>query len=147
MLGATSHNYPPVHQFMNPHPLYSWIIVRGLKRWSLSIDVLVIMSQSYFETFEEETEEDIILDVVDITSQTYWENHSEWEIQLYIGLYYYYIWLYIRYIYIYIYIYICIMGRVRNVEDRRIDTKRQQSHHDTTIFKSTSTKHRKYVDR
>ena len=26
------------------------------------------------------------------------------------------------------------MGRVRNVEDRRIDTKRQQSHHDTTTI-------------
>ena len=25
----------------------------------------------------------------------------------------------------------CIVERVRNVEDRRIDTKRQQSHHDT----------------
>ena len=49
------------------------------------------MSQSYLDTFEEETEEDIILDVVDIISQTYWENHSEREIQLYIGAYYYYI--------------------------------------------------------
>ena len=68
----------------------------------LVLDVLDIMSQSYVDTFEEETEEDTILDVVDIISQTYWENHSEWEIQLYIGVYYYYIWLYIRYIYIYI---------------------------------------------
>ena len=77
------------------------MMIRPKLRTTLSIDVLDIMSQSSFETFEEETEEDIILDVVDITSQTYWENHSEWEIQLYIGVYYYYIWLYIRYIYIY----------------------------------------------
>ena len=53
------------------------MMIRPILRTTLSIDVLDIMSQSYFETFEEETEEDIILDVVDITSQTYWENHSE----------------------------------------------------------------------
>ena len=54
------------------------MMIRPKLRTTLSIDdVLDIMSQSYFETFEEETEEDIILDVVDITSQTYWENHSE----------------------------------------------------------------------
>ena len=33
----------------------------------------------------------------------------------------------------------CIVGRVRNVEDRRIDTKRQQSHHDTTVDNHTTT--------
>ena len=57
----------------------------------LVLDVLDIMSQSYLDTFEKETEEDIILDVVDIISQTYGENHSEREIQLYICAYYYYI--------------------------------------------------------
>ena len=53
------------------------MMTRPKFRTTLSIDVLDIMSQPYFETFEEETEEDIILDVVDIISQTYWENHSE----------------------------------------------------------------------
>ena len=36
----------------------------------LVLDVLDIMSQSYVDTFEEETEEDTILDVVDIIPQT-----------------------------------------------------------------------------
>ncbi len=36
-----------------------------------------IMSQSYLNIAEEETEEDIIFEVVDIISQTYWENQPE----------------------------------------------------------------------
>ena len=31
------------------------------------------------------------------------------------------------------------MGRVRNVEDRRIDTKRQQSHHDNNRVNNHTT--------
>ena len=38
------------------------------------LDVFDIMSQSYLNIDEEEIEEDIILDVVDIMSHIYWEN-------------------------------------------------------------------------
>ena len=68
----------------------------------LVLDVLDIMSQSYVDTFEEETEEDTILDVVDIISQTYWENHSEWKIIYWFILLLLYMIIYQIYIFVYV---------------------------------------------
>jgi hypothetical protein len=45
------------------------------------------MSQSYLNIAEEETEEDIKVDMVDIISQTYWENQPERKIVIYYILY------------------------------------------------------------
>ena len=51
------------------------------------------MSQSYLNVVEQETEEDVILDMVDIISQTYWQNQpSE---KLWIQIFILYIILYI----------------------------------------------------
>ena len=42
-------------------------------------DVVDIMSQSYLNIDEEETEENITLNVVDISLQIYWDNNPEYE--------------------------------------------------------------------
>ena len=68
---------------MNSHPISSWIILRGLIdnpieiEDDLILDLVDIMSQSFLNIDEEGPEEDILLDVVDLTSQIYWEQKPE----------------------------------------------------------------------
>ena len=54
---------------------------------------------------------------------------------VYICLYYHILRLHIRSYIIYVY------GRSRTIEEQITNTKRQSSHHDTTILNSTKTKH------
>ena len=68
----------------------------------------------------DEIEDDIILDVVNIISQIYWENKPEWEsVNSFNDI------PYILYIYNKIYIHICVVWKIRKIE---IDIKRQSSH-------------------
>ncbi len=75
MLGVTPHNHPPVHQFMNSHHYIRESLSDDMRveiEDNLILDVVGIMSQS-LNIVEEDTEGDIILDVVDIILQICWE--------------------------------------------------------------------------
>ena len=91
---------------------------------------------------EKETEQDVKIDMVDIISQTYGENHRSGKlwinlfvlyiiivycINIYIGLCYYIFDYMLDYVLHYIHV---VLGRIRNTEDQK--TKSQSSHHDTT---------------